>query len=61
MRFSDNGYYVEEYIKCNNCGVLIYRKPVAVSLHGKLRRYCSDWCVEWDLQRSNEIKEAEGE
>ena len=24
MRFSDNGYYIERYIKCDNCGVLIY-------------------------------------
>ena len=52
MRFSDNGYYLEEYTKCDNCGVLIYRKPIHVSLDSKPRRYCSDWCVEWDIQRS---------
>ena len=23
MRFSKNGYYLEKYIKCFNCGVLI--------------------------------------
>ena len=24
MRFSKNGYYIEKYLKCLNCGVLIY-------------------------------------
>ena len=24
MRFSNNGYYIEKYIKCDNCGMLIY-------------------------------------
>lgn len=24
MRFSENGYYVEKYVKCANCGLLIY-------------------------------------
>ena len=24
MRFSDNGYYIEKYVKCANCGMLVY-------------------------------------
>lgn len=24
MKFSDNGYYVEKYLKCANCGMLVY-------------------------------------
>ena len=24
MRFSDNGFYIEKYMKCANCGMLIY-------------------------------------
>ena len=24
MKFSENGFYVEKYIKCNNCGELLY-------------------------------------
>jgi hypothetical protein len=26
MRFSDNGYYIEKYVKCANCGMLVYGK-----------------------------------
>lgn len=43
MRFAPSGYYIEKYLKCANCGVLIYgngtRKEQAL--------YCSDWCVQW--------------
>ncbi len=24
MRFSSIGYYVEKYVKCANCGILLY-------------------------------------
>ena len=24
MRFSENGYYIEKYLKCANCGMLVY-------------------------------------
>ena len=24
MRFAESGYYIEQYVKCDNCGVLIY-------------------------------------
>ena len=33
MRFAQNGYYIEKYLKCANCGLLIYgngiHKPLA--------------------------------
>jgi hypothetical protein len=48
MQFSDNGYYIERYIKCDNCGVLIYDEGgVKADVKGKALLLCSDWCVEW--------------
>ena len=48
MRFSENGFYIEKYLKCANCGLLIYgdghQAPGAAASTGL---YCSDWCVEW--------------
>jgi len=29
MRFSANGYYIERYVKCANCGLLIYDDGIA--------------------------------
>ena len=48
MRFAQNRLYVEAYIKCANCGVLIYENapvddPAAI--------YCSDWCRDWAARR----------
>ena len=54
MRFSDTGYYIERYIKCGNCGVLVYDEGVKASdpkLEGET--FCSDWCVDWRSQRVN--------
>ena len=34
MRFSDNGYYIERYIKCDNCGVLIYGEGINADVTG---------------------------
>lgn len=52
MKFSENRLYVEGYVKCCNCGVLIYEtsRPQAVEQEG--RTYCSAWCVDWALARS---------
>jgi 5-oxoprolinase (ATP-hydrolysing)/N-methylhydantoinase B len=47
MRFSENGFYIERYVKCRNCGLLIYGDGVAGTLGGKPARFCSGWCVEW--------------
>jgi hypothetical protein len=54
MKFAPNHLYVEEYIKCANCGVLIYeerggKKPETISKDGRI--YCSQWCVDWAHQR----------
>lgn len=48
MKFSGNGLYIEEYIKCVNCGVLIYETELAssVEVEGK-GLFCSQWCVDW--------------
>ena len=34
MRFSDNGYYIEKYVKCDNCGVLIYGEGIDAKIAG---------------------------
>ena len=28
MRFAEKGYYVEQYVKCANCGMLVYGESV---------------------------------
>jgi len=47
MKFSANGYYVERYNKCANCGMLVYGEGLMAGHRGKSRRFCSDWCIEW--------------
>ena len=47
MKFSANGYYVERYNKCANCGMLVYGEGLMAEHRGKSRRFCSDWCIEW--------------
>ena len=49
MRFSPEGYYVERYVKCANCGLLIYDHGVHEAAGKGL--FCSAWCVAWDEQR----------
>ena len=29
MRFSANGYYIERYVKCATCGMLVYGEGIA--------------------------------
>ena len=41
MRFSANGYYIERYVKCANCGMLVYGDGIAGKRHGKACVYCS--------------------
>jgi N-methylhydantoinase B len=52
MRFSANGYYIERYVKCDCCGVLIYGEglPVTHPTAGSLL-YCSAWCKAWHAQK----------
>lgn len=47
MRFSDNGYYIEKYVKCANCGLLIYDRGIEVADGDALRIFCSEWCIRW--------------
>ncbi len=52
MRFSGNGLYIEEYVKCANCGVLIYQVDLANAVQvadGGL--FCSQWCIDWAQAR----------
>jgi 5-oxoprolinase (ATP-hydrolysing)/N-methylhydantoinase B len=47
MRFSDNGYYVEKYVKCDNCGMLVYGPGIKAEPAGRKQLFCTPWCVEW--------------
>ena len=54
MKFAQNRLYIEEYIKCANCGVLIYetrgnKKAESITQGGKI--YCSQWCLDWEKAR----------
>ncbi len=52
MRFSANGYYIERYVKCDCCGVLIYGDGLERThpSAGKLI-YCTPWCEAWHAQK----------
>lgn len=53
MRFSDTGYYIEAYVKCDNCGVLIYGEGVKARADGlEDLIFCSDWCTQWKAARA---------
>ena len=54
MRFSDNRLYIERYLKCANCGVLIYEASAEDSTRRKTHEgstYCSEECVDWKIDR----------
>ena len=55
MRFAKNRLYIEKYVKCPNCGMLLFEPTKGSmdgthSVDGKL--YCSVWCAEWEADRS---------
>ena len=56
MRFSDNGYYIERYVKCDNCGVLIYDEGLKAETKEGPKLYCSDWCTEWAKMRMDGVE-----
>ena len=56
MRFSDNGYYIEKYIKCANCGMLIYGDGHRHDVAGKSQLFCTDWCAEWATKRAEHAR-----
>jgi 5-oxoprolinase (ATP-hydrolysing)/N-methylhydantoinase B len=52
MRFADKRYYIEAYVKCANCGVLVYDEGLKVTAaDGAEHLYCSSWCRDWAAQR----------
>jgi 5-oxoprolinase (ATP-hydrolysing)/N-methylhydantoinase B len=53
MRFSENGYYIEHYVKCACCGVLVYDEGIAGLRFGKPVVFCSEWCVRWAALRDS--------
>ncbi|MBI4697324.1 MAG: hypothetical protein HY749_25230 [Gammaproteobacteria bacterium] len=55
MRFADNGYYIERYVKCDNCGVLIYGDGVSAKIAARDGLYCSAWCVDWADARARGV------
>lgn len=55
MRFAPNHLYIEEYVKCANCGVLIYDergKNEAATVVANGKTYCSQWCLDWERARA---------
>ena len=55
MRFSENGYYIERYVKCANCGMLIYNEGLPGRRHDADVVFCSPWCIEWAGLRDAEM------
>jgi len=52
MRFAHKRYYVERYIKCSCCGVLVYGDGIKLPApDGTQRLFCSDWCRDWTALR----------
>lgn len=54
MKFSANGYYIESYQKCPNCGVLMYadaQEDKARRVEHDGQEYCSQRCVDWSIAR----------
>ncbi len=52
MRFAQNGFYIEKYLKCANCGLLIYGNGIHKPKPGGGQAlFCSDWCVQWKALR----------
>jgi hypothetical protein len=55
MKFAPNHLYIEEYVKCTNCGVLIYEegdKAKSTTILNEGKTYCSQWCLEWEQGRA---------
>ena len=57
MRLSRNGYYVERYVKCDNCGVLIYDEGLPATVAEQPGLYCSQWCIAWADARARGIEQ----
>lgn len=57
MRFSSNGFYVETYDKCANCGVLLYGRARDRGA-SSAKSFCGDWCAAWSS--AGDAERAEG-
>lgn len=55
MRFSKNGFYIDSYGKCLNCGVLIYDEDDKTRKFGT-PLFCSEWCVSWHSRADKSAK-----
>ncbi len=55
MKFDVNGYYIERYVKCDNCGVLIYGEGITATVKEEEKLFCSDWCIAWNRARAKGI------
>ena len=52
MRFAESGYYIEKYVKCENCGVLVYGEGLkSQSADNPDAVFCSEWCVRWYTEK----------
>ncbi|GAB5469920.1 MAG: hypothetical protein Kilf2KO_29500 [Rhodospirillales bacterium] len=51
MKFSANRLYVERYVKCLNCGILIYENDQEQLKDDAGRQFCGTWCQNWDAKR----------
>lgn len=47
MKFSANKLYIEQYLKCGNCGILLYEGEPRIADAAAGKTFCSDWCVDW--------------
>lgn len=56
MKFDAKGYYIEHYVKCHNCGVLIYGEGMYADADGEEALYCSDWCIDWRRARASGVE-----
>ena len=55
MKFAKNRLYIEKYVKCPNCGILIFEDagvPTGDTLLFDGKLYCSAWCVKWEAERA---------
>jgi hypothetical protein len=53
MQFAESGYYIEKYIKCDNCGVLIYRDALTSNEDSQSELvFCTQWCIDWYAQKT---------
>jgi N-methylhydantoinase B len=55
MKFSENRYYLEAYIKCDNCGVLLYDSDSDKIIQVDKHRFCSNWCLQWHDSRKQHV------